>query len=400
MALYHTAKGTETYTIVGNPTIVGGVASGFSDSNHIKINNSIGANYSSFEFVSKIRLDSFGQSFQTILNATGYQFFICVSADKKITLYATSVGSSTSWNIANNVKGTTVLQLDTNYWVKFAFNGNSYIVSISTNGTSYTTEITINNSAKIEISALVFGKRTTTTGRYLLGSIDLNHTYIKVDGQPWFGVCPIEVKKHQIMGPVGYEVVSGTPTITDGILTGVNSSTQVSTTQALPSFDTLEVFAKVSTKWLSSGSYIPTLGFGNTSSRKYIHISNSNKQCLFRLTADTSNDIIVTNISYPTSSSQFVFVKIQVTKKENSYEYILSYSSDNTNWTSATGTRNISIAGEIIWLLRTFAGAAGGDTIMDLNHTYIKVNGKLWFYQPQETKKIIVNGVEVWSKPS
>ena len=55
MALYHSAKGPVDYTVVGSPTIVDGVASGFSTSNGLTCRSSI-ASTGNIEFNAKINV--------------------------------------------------------------------------------------------------------------------------------------------------------------------------------------------------------------------------------------------------------------------------------------------------------------------------------------------------------
>ena len=239
--LYHSARGSETYTIVGNPTIVDGVVSGFSASDYLQI-NSQAIVPDTLEFAGKFTMGP---------NGEGGFIFHNFSVSNGIGLAVRPTSSSNQGML---------LYAGTSHYVFYAHRFEA--------GTTHTYKVLYNKSAGIcylyvddEL------RRTLDTSEYTVyfgdafligrygtdwfgGSIDLNETYIKVNGQPWFGICPIEVKKHQVMGPVGY-TVSGSPSTENGVLKNVSRTNRAYTSLSLPNFETLEVLikAKKETSW-------------------------------------------------------------------------------------------------------------------------------------------------------
>ena len=94
---------------------------------------------------------------------------------------------------------------------------------------------------------------------------------------------------------------------------------------------------------------------------------------------------------------------------DGSYIY-LDVSTDGTNYTNwisvptkvSGGAASDWVAPAVTGFPQTALGFAPTSYYlhgtMDLNETSITKNGKLWFWQPRQTEKIVVNGVEVWSR--
>lgn len=200
MALYHSARGSVGYTIVGSPTIVDGVASGFSKTSFLRLT-------SAFPTIKKLEaqfcfklsdisttVGLFGTSNNTDYQGLGIIFS---GTSKKILLYLSSNGSS--WDILNGGTLVTAFQTGIVYYLRLIYDGTKYELSSSTDKQNWTTEITVNDSREIFIPSTAFniGYNAYSSGstQYMRGEIDLNQTYIIVNGQPWFGIGPIEVKK-------------------------------------------------------------------------------------------------------------------------------------------------------------------------------------------------------------
>ena len=189
MALYHSARGSVNYTIVGSPTIVDGVVSGFSSGNYLSLDTTTFSSNNSFKFLVKAKLNSFAKA---VFGFNQPWTNIFLARQDGVTWWFSSQTTGAS---QLNVKHTTQLQTSTWYYFLFSYDGNStYSIGVSTDGqnfekTSYT------SSSKMGVSSKIMLGSWTQSSYQFDGEIDLKETYIIVNGQPWFGICPIEVKK-------------------------------------------------------------------------------------------------------------------------------------------------------------------------------------------------------------
>ena len=191
--------------ITGNPTINSDVVcSGFSDSNYLSINNLIKNIQTSFELVTAIKLDetASGKSALGIFDST-QEYISSMSAYTGIGIRLTTYNNgSVRLRISNtgdteypvDIKGTTVLNTNTKYWVKVAYNTtDGYTLYTSTDGETWTSEGT---SAEIvkpfnDTKKYLIGDNASNSSS-LPGSIYLKDTYISVDGiVVWKGAKPI-----------------------------------------------------------------------------------------------------------------------------------------------------------------------------------------------------------------
>ena len=179
---------------------------------------------------------------------------------------------------------------------------------------------------------------------------------------------------------VGYTVV-GSPTIVDGVLSKVNNDVQVKTDLQIPGdFNLLEFVTKIGTVWKSSSAYIPIISFGAINSQSYIFANAQDSRVILHLSEATGDTFKIDN--FPFNKAQDgtgVYVKLLSQKNTSDYTYTLAYSLDKQNWTSKQFISSTMIGNKIINLLRNRVGSSGGDSWMDLNETYIKVNEVPWF---------------------
>ena len=390
--LYIKQKGNVDYTIVGTPTIVDGVASGFGNGNYITIPNKILDN---FEFVLDFNTADISNQYIFSGNTNGLYVRLATYSSNNIRVRI-NYGSYGLW-------GTHSVSQNSHYKIKIICDGvtlslyeyinGEFVLEGSTNVEALTTE-TVNR----------FGVLNTQTQPFN-GSIDLNNTYIKINGQPWFGVCPVEVKKHQIMGPVGYEL-SGNATVTDGILTGVDISSSCGTSISLPlDFNELEfVFKARRSSWTvgSTSQILPLCGWGagSGSTRRITTNSASGEGQGTRVFNGSSQIVNIDNSRFDVTAytNSGYYTRLRVIKNANDYTYELGLSGDKQVWVTASANYSTNICTQKLWLLRNSSGATSSTGEMDLNETYVKVDGKIWFWQPRETERIVVNGVEVWNK--
>lgn len=395
MALYHSARGSVGYTIVGSPTIVDGVASGFSNNNYIQTstgNITSSSGQLGFIFTTSTNGNS---SFCSLFTGTtaGIDYsrrieFVTEGTSPRFRIYWDGLGSvwqAYNFPVAKNTK------------YKCVFSWTPTTISLSLQNLSNGGEVkTESKQLTTEQTSISFVQPQFLRSNVAYDTkLDLNGTYIITDGQPWFGICPIEVKKHQLMGPVGYTVV-GSPTITDGVASGFSGSNYLQSSSTFPGSTSTSLefatkfnissFASTSTIVSSTTNTIPFhLAVRDSKFRLYPGIESTYKVGDFVLLANTD-----------------YWIKLFW---DSTNGWKLQYSTDGTNYTTDFENYNPSNSApkdNYIVLGRNYpnGGQEGLLGTIDLNHTYIKVNGKLWFWQPRETEKIVVNGVQVWQKSS
>lgn len=390
MALYHLKKGSVNYTVVGAPTIVDGVASGFSNElpySYLQVNGFSFAN--PFEIKCRFQYKTCFALIFGIANENGS--VVLASTNIRVQLYA-----GKRITVSNSMVENT--------WYKFiyTYDGNqTYSLSLyDDNDTLIGTATDTSETALPQTNFIRIGSiRAASLGGTFPGSIDLNHTYITVNGQPWFGVCPFEVQKHQIRGPIGYTVV-GSPMITEGIASGFSGSDylQLQSFPSVTNITSYEFFCKA-----TIGADISTrqeLIAYRTSNLSGIEIYGGHIRWRVARYSGLTNDFEI--VSSPLDISQSDTVLIHCSYK-GSDTYSLRVSKDNgITWIESTATPANALATidttRAFSLGVSFVQTFPFDGSIDLNSTYIKVDGKLWFWQPQETKRIVVNGVEVWRK--
>ena len=172
---------TRNYTVVGNLTIVDGVASGFTEKDYIVTPTIDYSNANSWEIYTQKFSVSSVQNLDTILcNNTA-----TVGTDG-IAIFIRANGG-TSWSVQSEI-GTNIfkrdantnIQINTEYQFKLEFTGSAYNLYLSTNGGSFVLVDTYTSSTKANINInLAIGKGV---GQYWKGNpIDLKQFSITVD---------------------------------------------------------------------------------------------------------------------------------------------------------------------------------------------------------------------------
>ena len=175
-----------------------GIVSNFSEDNYIWVEQTVSTPITSIEEVIKIHINSITPSNpnynkQGIVAGEPYVGIatIFVYQDGRLQIYISSnpnepAGSGN--DIANGVLSTLTVNANSDYWIKFTWDGAVYKLSVSTDGTSYTDYITINNSLPPAFNGkLGYGTDTGASYKYpFLGSIDLRNSYVRINGQTWW----------------------------------------------------------------------------------------------------------------------------------------------------------------------------------------------------------------------
>lgn len=168
-----------------NVTISNQIASGFSTSNYLYSDTNFRLNdFTNWEAVIKFNTSDVSTT-QLFFGIEDFSFLFGIDGNtSKCIFYASN--SSGSWNIASGSTGSTVLQTNTDYYVKITFSGGAYNIYLSTTGAfegEETTEITVVSTYKCMNGVLYLGVQKLNQNIYvpLNGSIDLSATYFKTD---------------------------------------------------------------------------------------------------------------------------------------------------------------------------------------------------------------------------
>lgn len=392
MALYHTTKGSVDYTVVGSPTIVDGVVSGFNG-------------YPNPACLSLPETADFSKPFHIHIEftptVTNFGVIIGRTGSLKSGVYLQGIYSDYCRFALYNSSSTPAI-LDQNIAYDSAVvTGNKHALDIIYNGTDtysiklknmISSVVLVNSSITTEAGAgsnAGFTLGATKSDTYYVpfqGSIDLNNTYIKVNGQPWFGLCPVEVKKHQLMGPVGYTVV-GSPTINNGVMTNSDPSNYISI-RHWEQYKPFEFAMKINTGtrpadtcWLVRSNGLLLYWKWDARLTFFLRDINNVQQGISGTTQLENNKDYWIKIIYDgTMASMYLSTDSQ------------NYSLEVSQAISVI-TNDYSIN---IGSLRNTYPFTGS---IDLNETHIKVNGKLWFWQPQKSKYIVKDGKLVFADP-
>ncbi len=217
-------------------------------------------------------------------------------------------------------------------------------------------------------------------------------------------VNAVEVQKHRLKGPVGYTVV-GSPTITDGIVSGFKYvSGDTSQQNYLRIYQKViigEEFEQVYKFKLDSSLFNINNNYSNlslTGIKQYFYFNNSGNFSSAAIEAEFG-------ATRPSCSIAGILVDtwmwLRIIGDSNGIIHVftstdgINYSNERTSdWSSVLGGQ----IDEYCYLgFRWNTGGFPGQ--LDLNETYSKVNGKLWFYQPADTKYIVKDGKLVWADP-
>ena len=382
MALNHDVQGSVNYTTVGTPTIVNGVASGFSDSDYLSlINQQQISDITDFESVIKFttntinirqglggKTDGFGGCY--ISTSNQLRVIVVDFINKKF------LDAGTGLYISSN----------TTYYVKNIFRDGKTYYSYSQDGINYTTsEVSATNDLPENVTTLNNYRFGYSYQGAFTGSIDLNQTYIKVNGAAWFGNCPVEVKHINYGTTVGYTKV-GSPTIVNGVASGFSSSNYVQL--AAENHPTIagakyELFIKFTTPATVARNGICGSSYSYAQGGVWI---DGAKKLVSNVTTNVSTRNLYFSSSALTGSTTY-YAHLILDSINNDYRALLS--TDKTNWTTTylTLEEGETISSQPITSVFRFGyngSSAGGqfDGSIDLNETYIKVNGKLWLYRP------------------
>ncbi|MBQ2396028.1 MAG: hypothetical protein II304_03140 [Bacteroidales bacterium] len=254
------------FTIVGNPSITDeGVASGFSGNNYIeapKIDIT-----KPFTINIKIKTSS-------TLSAASNEYFLC-GDDNRTFIIGIDYGklhawisSNNSWWDIGNVSGGVLLNPNTEYFIRFSWDGNIYKIDYSTDNVDFVNGITINSSTPIYPINRIFLGSWATNGNELTGSINLKSIKYYTDNNLVFDGGG----DTYVYDPSKFSVV-GTPTITEyGIARGFSTTSYIHPNKIINLTKSWEVELELTTPSdLTTQNVVFTAGDGETHDTRFCY---------------------------------------------------------------------------------------------------------------------------------
>lgn len=330
MALYTNIKGPINYTIVGSPTIEDGVVSGLSADDYLKIQTPLTySGISNIEFYTRVKTPiSFDNDGAYIAIASEYADVYKLRFVGFYKINSVYPASHVGYGISGGGVEFYNVSIQTNTWYRLRFKAENGVWTLycyddngnllgSANKTFDFTEI---------ITNLYIGGTQASQENNNLQAIDLNETYININGNAWFGTSFSKVKLHS-QAAVQYAVV-GNPTIIDNVASGFTDKNDYLT---LPEFNPGTNKWKFTTKvkFNSLSSHMSLIDRNSTYRCFQISIRNNGK---FRINIsnDGSNKANEVDGSHTVSINTIYYLSFEYTGTN----YVFKYSTDNANWTT------------------------------------------------------------------
>jgi hypothetical protein len=226
----------------------------------------------------------------------------------------------------------------------------------SDNGASWELLGSVDYDFILNFSTFNFGVATFIYSIGFSGSIDLNNSYIKLGST-----------KYNLQAVVGYTVV-GSPTITDGVLTNTSSSNFIRSSEFVPEYSSLEVevVTEISSATSSfqsifalSGNYAMVFEYRNALAIRYRIYNESATEVYDGTYNIVENQPITINLKINGTNAKITIIQNDTIKLQKEYSI-----------TRITNSSRFQLG--YFW-----KGLTTGS--VDLNKTFVKIDGKLWF---------------------
>lgn len=376
MARYSIVKRHRKYYKYGtepNATVVGsfakidkGVASGFDETHYLTLPIVFNPETRPWEIVTKIKTPSSFATYNCVWGTIGTYRDGLQFVGNKIYLYLSSNG--TSWDISGTSLASTVtFNTNTTYYFKTYFTGTEYKVDYKTEDGEYANCITLSSSTPIFSSTSHFIGLGTNRGNTAWlgdGSIDLNESYIKINGERWWS---------------GDSYTKVGSWIDDGVVSGFTTANYLT----LPSKPDVgskpwEMVLKVTTD-----SSLANQGLIGVSSNGILRVQLLNKKLEVHLSTSTESFNIASSIdSRELTANTSYWFKIEFTGSAYNLYLSTDGSAYNLEATKQTTTAFVFPATTFIGRHRDTAWKGS----IDLSKSYIKINGQDWWHGTKVAK--------------
>lgn len=156
------------FDITGSLTMIDKIAYGFTVNDYISLQKLFPSNPNSYEINIKVTTpSSWGSEDYAVIDFNGNDVFLEGQTD-----------TFCQWDGSTKVSGTTIVEPNKTYMLKLVYDGNDYKFYVNDN-LEYTTSYNLDSSVLLRV-----GSRLNS--QFWLGSIDLNSSYIKVNGKDWW----------------------------------------------------------------------------------------------------------------------------------------------------------------------------------------------------------------------
>ena len=177
-----------------------------------------------------------------------------------------------------------------------------------------------------------------------------------------------------------YYTTTGNATITNGILTTVSSGNDCYANISISDFNELEmVFKAKRYTWPSAATILPICAFGaGNSTRRITPNASSDADGGTRLIYGSTIVVNIPNSYFDlqTYGPLGYYTRLKVTKTTSDYTYELGLSADGKTWVTNSANYSSNMCTGAVYFLRNSSGSTGSNGEMDLNKSYIKVDGK------------------------
>lgn len=381
------------YTIQGTGlSIVNGIVSGFSSSNVLSIGTAFPTGYSNFEQVVTFTTpNDLSQSFliERLLMPGSRGGIDLVYSNSNLLLHAyfrTTEAPGTDKAISVY---TPALSANTTYTGKFLWTGTTYTLELWQNGSKIGSNKLDNSNPLYIFSDTPFFSIGGTQGsadRYFHGSIDLNNTYIKVNGITWFSgkqQASTTVNDVHLNRNVGYTIQGTGLSIVDGIVSGFSVDDYI-LLPSVPTKSISELIIKIKLNSSALGQNVYTNFLRGPSSFQGFTYCGTNYFSYTGFNIAGLGDLRINRTLQPDTDYWLKYTNDGTNCKawwsENGVNYTVgdikesSLITDNNSGTIRVGSRSDRLA---------FPGS------IDLNNTYIKVNGITWFNGKQQASSTV-----------
>ena len=353
------------FTVVGSPTITDdGVASGFSDSDYLKIPNTQLQNSNNWEIKLKFTTGEIKKQYLMSADKNDVGFALGIWSENNITGYLFCwLPPSIHYNVPLSVLK---ISANTTYYVKYAVKNGIFTIDVSYDDITYKTCITETLPSSLISSPQVIGVGNNAD-RNFVGSIDLKQFSITVDGKEVFSGNKTGIDN---IKPDNYEVV-GSPVISnDGVASGFSISplNRIAQSFDISAKENITIECGVIYKDDMEGPIFAS----NNSTRLFV-----SSQTINLWTDIATNVIPVTNYLTSMNVSNGDLLKVKLILTNNTAQVIVSVK--NQTFATNITTSNIPLNITFIHLGSNDAGVFTSS--IDLNSFKIYVDGNL-VYQP------------------